>query len=380
MIMKMRILILTLLSILMLMERVSAQDFQYSQPFEASMYLNPAFTGSSNFKCSNFKNQFSGANLRFSSLSRSQWNGRFLGNFTGIEHGIIGSNWSFGAFFQGDQLLTTKLNNQYFALISAYTISDNDLMFRFGYQFGIGRRSSNQKNFDFADEFNGSGFDYATTAENPSLGLSKTYLDFSSVGINLRKGLLSLGISGHHLAQPNISIWNGQDKLIRKFSVQVIKGVELRSFKESRRKASDYFYLIGTYKNQGKNNQLDLGAFLEIGRKIQNHHFQKISLGGWFRGIPVQTSPDSLIQRDAVVIQGSWQRDLLRISYSYDIPVSKSGIFGRSHEISFSFQYSNGKCRDKAPPPPLPCNPSTRKSNSVAKVVWGELLRIAGSR
>jgi hypothetical protein len=191
--------------------------------------------------------------------------------------------------------------------------------------------------------------------------------------------LISLGVAAHHLTQPNISVWGGNDKLNRKFSVQLIKRIELLSFKESQKKGSDNLYLVTTYKNQGKNNQLDLGAFLEVGRKMQNHHFQKISMGGWFRGIPVQTSPDSLIQRDAVVIQAAWQRDLLKISYSYDIPVSKAGIFGRSHEISISFQYSNGKCRDRVPPPPIPCGNDNRTSKTGAKVVWRELLKISGS-
>ena len=372
---------LSLLAFLLPLGLLRSQDFQYSQPFEASMYLNPAFTGSSNYKCSGFKSWLNGANLRLSSLNRSQWNGRHLGNFIGLEHGVVGSNWSFGTFFQNDQLVTTKLNSQYFALLSAYTFSDDDLMLRFGYQFGMGRRFLGQDNFNFADEFNGSGFDYATTRENPSAGNSRFYLDYSSVGLNLRKGLLSLGIAAHHLTRPNISMWGGDDKMNRKYSIQLIKGIELQSFKESRRKASDYFYIVGTFKNQGRSNQLDLGAFLEIGRKIQRHHFQKISFGGWFRGIPVQQSPDSLVQKDAVVIQGTWQRDLLRVSYSYDIQVSSAGVFGRSHEISVSFQYSSGHCREKAPPPPLPCSHETRKSKSGGvKVVWRELLRVFGSR
>ncbi len=353
-----------------------AQDFQYSQPFEASMYLNPAFTGSSNFKCNGFKNWFSGANLRISSLNRSQWGGQFIGNYLGLEHGVIGSNWAFGAFFQNDQLTANNLNNQYLGLLSSYSFTKDNLMLRFGYQLGLGRRFLGKKNFNFADEFNGSGFDFASTSEDPAAGNFRSFLDYSSIGLNLRKGQLSLGIAAHHLGKPKISLWNGEDKLNRKFSVQLIKGIELQSFKESRREAMDNLYLVGTFKNQGKSNQLDLGAFLEVGRKLRKYHFQKISVGGWFRGIPVQQSPDSLIQRDAVVIQGAWQRDLLRVAYSYDIPVSRAGVFGRSHEISVSFQFSNEKCRDKIPPPPIPCNNEPTSKTSFAKDVWKGILKI----
>jgi type IX secretion system PorP/SprF family membrane protein len=353
-----------------------AQDFQYSQPFEASMYLNPSFTGSSNFKCTSFKNRLSGANFRFSSLTRSQWNGKFIGNFIGLEHGIVGSNWSFGTFIQIDRLTQVGLNNQYFALISSYTVSDDDLILKFGYQFGVGNRFLGKENFDFADEFNGAGFDYATTSENPSLGISKMYIDYSSIGLNLRKGLFSIGLAAHHLTQPRNSLWGGDDRLDRKFSVQFIKGIELQSFKESRRKAADYFYFVGTFKNQGTNNQLDLGAFLEIGRRIYGFHFQKFSLGSWFRGVPIKKSPDNFGQRDVVVVQVAWQRDLLRFSYSYDIPVSRSRVFGRSHEISISYQFSNGQCRDKLPPPPLPCSHETRKTRTGGiKTVWREMMR-----
>jgi type IX secretion system PorP/SprF family membrane protein len=358
-------------------KNLNGQDFQYSQPFESSMYLNPAFTGSSNFRCNGFKDWFHPANIRIASLSRSQWKSRFISNYTGIEHTVIGSNWAFGTFVQNDQLTNTKFNTQYLALLTSYTFSQEDIMFRFGYQLGIGRRFLGQKNFDFGDEFNGSGFNLSTTGEDPSVGQSISYLDFSSIGINLRKGLLSIGFSAHHLTKPKISVWGGSDKLNRKFSVQIIKGIELQSFKESGRKASDYLYFVSTFKNQGGSNQLDLGAYLEVGRRIQNHHFQTISVGGWFRGIPVKSAPDNEVQRDVVVVQGAWQRDLLRVSYSYDIPVSKAQTFGHSHEISISFQYSNGQCRDKRPPPLMPCNHETRKSKRGGiKVVWRALTNI----
>jgi type IX secretion system PorP/SprF family membrane protein len=370
--------ILTLLLIFFWgMLRISAQDFQFSQPLEASMYLNPAFTGSANFKCSSFKDWFDPANIRVSSLMRSQWDNRFFGNYLGIEHTSIGSRWSFGTFVQTDQLTAVKFHNQYLGLLTSYTFSDDDLMLRFGYQFGLGRRFSDWSNYDFADEFNGSGFNVATTVENPAIGQNTNYLDYSSAGINIRKGLLSIGIAGHHLTQPNISIWGGNDKLNRKYSAQIIQGIELLSMKESRRKAQDILYLVATYKNQGNSNQLDLGAFLEISRKMRAHHFQKFSVGSWFRGIPVMAAPDSSIQRDVVVIQGAWQRDLLRISYSYDLPLSKSRVFGASHEVGLSFQYSNGRCREKIPPSPLPCSDKTKVSKTGGvKLVWRALLNI----
>jgi type IX secretion system PorP/SprF family membrane protein len=341
------------------------------------MYLNPAFTSAATFHCNDFKKWFSPGNIRFTSSFRNQWSGKYLSNLTCFEHSSIGSNWSFGSFLQTDQIPEINLLNQYMGLAAAYGISEDDFTLKFGYQIGLGRRNLNKINFNFADEFNGTGFNLSSTQEVPEAGSGITYFDYSSIGINLRKGLFSLGLAGHHLTKPKFSLWGGSENLSRKFSIQLIKAIELQSLRDSRNKAMDLLFLVGTYKYQGGSNQLDVGAYLEIGRKQPNDHFHKFSLGSWFRGIPVKSSLDGSFQRDVVVLQGAFQRDLIRVAYSYDIPISKARVFGKTHEVSISYQYSNAACRSKVPPPTMPCNHKRRKSKvGGIKKVWGGFLNI----
>ncbi len=342
--------------------QLGAQDFQYSQPTQ--FYLNPAFVGNSNLKCSKTDGYLSGSNFKFSNTTRSQWNNRFVGNLSSIELASAKSDWSFGSYLQSDVLKDVNFESQYLALATSYKIENQTKFFqlRFGYQIGFGRRNIRKSNFNFGDEFNGSGFDFSTTSENPSTGIAKGYIDYSSLGLLAVAGNYTLGISGHHLTNPLISMWGGSDKLNRRFSIHLMKSMHFRNSSRAR----DIVYFTSEFKQLGTSQQLNLGLFYEMKRSLIDKTQSRFVFGTSFRGVPVKIAPDGLTQSDAIIFHTAWQRGTVRLAYSFDAPVSKSRVFGNSHEISLSYQWAKVECQSKEPPTdigicPLAQNITNRK-------------------
>lgn len=349
-----RIIISLLTACLLPVSGLWAQDFQYSQPTQ--FYLNPAFVGNSNLKCHKTDGYLTGSNFKFSNTTRSQWNNRFIGNLSSIELAGAKSEWSFGGFLQNDILKDVNFESQYLALATSYKVEIERKKFqlRFGYQIGFGRRNIRKSNFNFGDEFNGSGFNLSTTSENPSTGQAKGYIDYSSLGLLAVVGNYTIGVSGHHLTNPVISMWDGSDKLNRRFSIHLMK---LMKFRNSRG-ARDLVYFTSEFKQLGTSQQLNLGLFYEMKRSAIDKTQSRFILGGTFRGVPMKIAPDGLTQSDAIIFHTAWQRGTVRLGYSFDAPVSKSRVFGNSHEISISYQWSKVECQTKEPPTDIGCPPA----------------------
>ena len=91
--------------------------------------------------------------------------------------------------------------------------------------------------------------------------------------------------------------------------------------------------------------------------------YTPVSLGVWYRGIPVKQNVKDNISQDAVVGILGFQFEKAEISYSYDFTVSELGpISGGTHEISWKYKMAiNMKSKAKRKEKFIPCPTFNRK-------------------
>ena len=93
------------------------------------------------------------------------------------------------------------------------------------------------------------------------------------------------------------------------------------------------------YRRQGPTfNQLDLGV---------NYHIDPISIGVWYRGVPLERTfqflgeEDSQIQQDAIVFSLALLFNTFQVGYSYDFTISElSTDAGGAHEVSIIYEFA----------------------------------------
>ena len=93
------------------------------------------------------------------------------------------------------------------------------------------------------------------------------------------------------------------------------------------------------YLQQGGRNQLDMGAYCDL---------SVMTLGLWYRGVPVQKAADGSLDVDALsFVFGFGSRDL-KMGYSYDVALNRLGALGSagSHEISLKYMWDVARRRD----------------------------------
>ncbi len=312
-----------------------AQDVQYSQFYASTMYLNPAFTGSSELTRV-------GINLR------NQWPGldqTFLSYSAYIEHFVPQKNSGFGLLINGSNGTLSSLNNIEVGMLYSYRlrIADNRY-FHFGAQGSLVSRSSNfdkvilstQLDIDRGVILDGGG--------NPVFDESKrNFMDFNT-GILYYDTRKWLGASAHHLTQPQISyLDNASNKLAIKYSLHGGIRFNFKSgfindyFNNTRQERSVSFAF--NYKNQGDFNQLDIGTEL---------YFEPIVLGMWYRGLPTKYA---LPNNEALIgLVGFSLADGLDMGYSYDFTVSKLGWrnAGGAHEVSMRYSVNRDVSKNRS--------------------------------
>lgn len=314
-----------------------AQDTQYSQFYAAPLYLNPALTGASELTRIgiNYRNQWPGLDQSFNSYSAY------------IDHYIMDYNSGIGLIFNGSQESMAQLSTNEIGLSYAYRLQiSQDLFFRVG-----GQVSFMQRNAFFSDLVFGSQIDIVNgtiggiTDELDGVPLDSKYsfMDYAVGGL-FYTDKYWLGVSAHHLSEPNRSFVEGQiSKLPMKLSAQGgVKfdlghgGRDYFTHAYSERSISFAF----NYKQQDPFNQLDLGAQLFL---------EPLVLGLWYRGIPTK---NSLPNNEAIIgLVGVSLPSGLDIGYSYDVTVSKLGQknSGGAHELSirYTFLWGDPKSRNQ---------------------------------
>lgn len=298
-----------LLGILMYGLHAHAQDQQYSQFFNAPIYLNPALNG-----------QFNG-DLRLNMIYRNQWSS--LQNnptyFTAsIDYNVPRYGGSLGLMITKGSEGAAYLTKTNISGIYSYSVGSDGFILSFGLQAGLTNRTINWNNLVFSDEIDPrTGFDPSliTQAEIPAYN-NKFYFD-SGAGANLVAGNFMIGSAVQHLNSPNESFTGAKAILPMRITTYASYIIDMNGYGYLDDEKS---YIIPSIVGYRQADQLSLSAGLQ-------YKYNNINLGLWYRG------------------NGAGESSAVVLSVIFDLPFNRNSEkirFGVSHDAPLSrLNYSN---------------------------------------
>ncbi|HEY9007842.1 PorP/SprF family type IX secretion system membrane protein [Ohtaekwangia sp.] len=301
-----------------------AQDPQFSQYYQAPLYLNPGFAGIT-------PQQRLVINHRIQWPSLPQAFSTYAASYDIFVNELRSG---FGILFTTDKMGSAGWRTTTASLQYSYKVKlTSKLIFSPGISFGYGSNGLDRTKLSMGDglEYNGTTLDPAIS----KLG-NQNYLDFGS-GFLLYTKKLWLGASFMHMNQPNLSVLGDVGRLPMKTSIHGGIRLNMSGYRATNR--ASYLTPSFIYQMQGPTfSQLDLGI---------NYHIDPISIGFSYRGKPFQKSSINTIQQDAFIIFLGLYFKNLSVGYSYDFTISKlQTAAGGAHEISLIYEFSS-KSSDK---------------------------------
>jgi len=297
-----------------------AQDPQFSQYYAAPLYLNPAFTGTSE-------------DHRFIANYRNQWPNAARGFVTSaFSYDVNLNHYNSGVGFLAtvDQAGTAGMRSSQFNFLYSYKWNvSNKWVVSAGLNFGYAFRSIDLNRLIFGDQLQFDSDGNVPTDDQALFNLGNThYFDFNSGVLAYNKNFW-FGFSASHLNTPNRSLINQEAEVPLKTSFH--GGVRIPLYGGPFKK--EHISVLApsfVYKKQGRFDQLDVGLhFL----------YDPIMMGVWYRGIPLQQNVRDNISQDAMVIILGFQFEKIEVGYSYDFTVSELGpISGGAHEIALKYK------------------------------------------
>jgi type IX secretion system PorP/SprF family membrane protein len=326
-----------------------AQDPQFTQIYASPMFLNPAFAGNHDYDC----RRLTASRFKTMVAYRSQYNTDFNTLYGSVDYREKSGRLGIGGIFVHDKMGATPFYNSQLGLIGSYKLPIiNDWQVHFGFQGSFNYRSVNFNVLTFPDQYSQSGL--TSTTNEPLLNaVDKSYVDFAG-GLLLFDDKFFMGVAAHHLTQPNQSMYDGQtDRIPMKAAVHGGYKIMFKRARGFGRRRGPERSLTPTvhYKIQGAFQQLEAGTFF---------NYDPMILGIWYRGLPLIASPSNALNHEALCIMAGTKLPtdygLIRLGFSYDIPISSQiNAFGRTFEITMSYQLINEKCRKRVVYKKIPC-------------------------
>ncbi len=317
---------------------VVAQDPQFSQYYSAPLYLNPAFTGTTN-------------DHRFIANYRNQWPNLARGYETfavSYDYNLYNYNSGVGFLASVDKAGTAGMKSTQFNFLYSYKMKVSDKwVISTGLNFGYAFRSIDLNKLIFGDQlqFDASGNVPSDDPVLNNLGMAH-YFDFNA-GMLVYNKTFWFGFSESHINRPNRSLVNEEASIPIKTMIHGGIRIPLYSgpFKKERISVLSPSFV---YRRQGKFDQLDVGAYFL---------YDPIVLGLWYRGIPITKNAKGNLSQDAVVIILGFNFEKIEVAYSYDFTISELGpISGGTHEVALKYKMGiNQKARTKKKEKFIPC-------------------------
>lgn len=301
---------------------LKAQDPQFSQFYNAPLYLNPGFTGITPQQrvVTNHRLQWPNLPQAYSTYAVSYE--LFIGELKS----------GFGLMAHTDLQGSSGWRTTSASLLYSYKLRvSKDWVVSPGLIFGYGQQSISG-NLSLGDEL-----DSGVPTSDPDVNRLGTegYFDIGS-GVILYNRQLWLGIAAFHMNQPNKSVLGDEDRLSMKLNVHGGMRIPLKSGMKISGKI-DYLTPSFIYRSQGPFQQLDLGL---------QYNIDPVGIGFWYRGIPVpgafqlEDVEERIIQQDALAFVLSLQFNTFQVGYSYDFTISELGTdTGGAHEVSIIYEF-----------------------------------------
>ena len=304
-----------------------AQDPQFSQYYQAPLYLNPGFTGITQQQRATFNHRIQWPNLPQAFATYAASYDIFVPE---LRSGI-------GILFTSDKMGSAGWTTTTFGFLYSYKIKlTEDIVFSPGLYFGYGSNGLDRTKLRMGDglEYNGISLD----PDVNRLG-RQSYFDFGSGFLFYNKNLF-LGASFAHMNQPNLSVLNDVSTIPMKTSIHGGARLSLNSSGPRKSPRPSYLTPSFIFRIQGKSfSQLDLGV---------NYHVDPVSIGIWYRGKPFETTVINSVAQDALILQMGLYFKYFTIGYSYDFTISDmQTASGGAHEISLIVEFQSKPVRRK---------------------------------
>lgn len=304
---------------------VHAQDIQFSQYYQAPLYLNPGFTGITPQQRVTFNHRVQWPNLPQAFATYAASYDIFIDELRS----------GFGILATTDKMGSAGWRTTTVGVLYSYKVKITDnWVFSPGLYFGYGTNGIDRSRLRLGDglEFERDGQYYSIDPDQDRIG-RQSYFDFGS-GALLYNRAFWIGTAFHHMNQPNLSVLGDVSRLPMKGTVHAgfrldlsDGGLRSRSYRVS------YLTPSIMYRWQGKSfSQFDMGV---------NYHIDPVSVGIWYRGKPWEKNVINNMSSDALIIQLGLYMKNLNIGYSYDFSISElQTTSGGAHEISLVYQFS----------------------------------------
>jgi type IX secretion system PorP/SprF family membrane protein len=293
------------------------QDPQFSQYYQAPLYMNPGFTGITQQQRLVANNRIQWPNLpqAFTTYAASYdiWVDELKSGF-----GLMATTDKMGS--AGWRTTTANLLYSYKVRLSEKVVFSPGLSFGYGFN-GLDRTKLRM----------GDGLEYNGQSLDPDLNKlgNQQYFDFGSGFLIYTKDFW-IGAAFNHMNSPNISVLNSSSRLPMKTTIQGGARIPLYNGPRTIDKVS-YLTPSFIYRMQGPITQLDLGV---------NYHIDPVSIGVWYRGKPFQKSVIGTVNQDALIFTMGLYMKNFTIGYSYDFSISPlSTTSGGAHEISMMYEF-----------------------------------------
>ncbi len=306
--------------------QATAQDPQFSQFYASPVYLNPALAGSTDRARVgvNYRNQWPSLTHSFTTISAyADFFSKAIESGVGI---IVNQHTESFLDYQ-----STEIGGVYSYKMR---VSDN-LIMRTGIQLSYFNKDLNFEKLVFGNQIDiANGQVIGPSGETFERGEAVGFMS-ASAGTLIYSNSFWIGSAVHHINEPNQSFVGGDSRLARKYSVHagyklnLGDGQRLRTVAYQFQERSVTFAV--NYKKQAGFNQLDAGM---------QFYFQPLVIGGWYRGIPIQ-SVDEIVKNESIIaLLGLELNENLSFGYSHDFTVSRlAGSTGGAHEFSLTFSF-----------------------------------------
>ena len=296
-----------------------AQDPQFSQYYQAPLYLNPGFTGITPQQRAVINHRIQWPNLPQAFATYAASYDIFVDELRS----------GFGFLVTNDVMGSAGWKTTTFGFLYSYKVKlTENIVFSPGLYFGYGSNGLDRTRLRLAD-----GLEYDGISLDPDINRlgRHNHFDFGSGFLFYSKDVF-IGGSFAHMNQPNLSVLNDVSRLPMKTAIH--GGARLNLSRTGPRSPGRPSYLTPSfiYRMQGKSfSQLDIGL---------NYHVDPVSVGVWYRGKPFESTVINSVAQDALILQMGMYLKYFTIGYSYDFTISEmQTASGGAHEVSIVVEF-----------------------------------------
>jgi len=301
-----------LLATMVISSAAFAQDFHYSQFIYSPVTLNPATAGAFNGDIrvtNNYRQQWSSVtSMPYKTLTMSVDAPIFKGKMKGDDY--FAGSFSVNNDKAGQSKLTQNLYTGAICFNKSLSEGGSNYV-SLGFQAGYGMRSLDLTQLSWDNQWTGSTYNSSLPSNEPSIGLTKSYVDMSGGIMYSQIGEMikwNIGAAMFHINQPDIG-FGTKDKLYSKTVIH--GGGSFRLSKTSNVVLIPAMEIVLQGPTTMVNSGINFKYILQDRSKYTGYYSEmSITFGGWYR------------LADALIFSMRFDYGQFAAGFSYDMNLS----------------------------------------------------------